>query len=98
MYQRSFFRTLFVVLTVCACGLFQACGKKTESGQGLAESTPEVAELTKQVRRFSVEKRRLPQNLEELVTVGYIKSIPVAPAGKKYVLDGQRAVVVLVDQ
>ena len=85
------------VLVTGFCVLLPACDKQADSTGATAANNPEVLELTKQVRRFSLEKRRLPQNLEELVTVGYIKSVPVAPAGKKYAIDANRAEVILVN-
>lgn len=39
-----------------------------------------------------------PTTLEELVKTGFIKRLPTAPAGKKYVLDAKKSAVLLVDQ
>lgn len=77
-----------------------ACSKNTDAGAGadIPANTPETAELTKQVRRYSLEKRKLPQSLADLVTAGYIQSVPPAPTGKKYAIDADRAQVILVDQ
>lgn len=72
------------VLAVCLSAFAVACGKQGGSTSADAPSNAEVTELTRQVRRYSFEKRRLPQNLDELVTAGYIESLPTAnflPAG-----------------
>jgi hypothetical protein len=45
-----------------------------------------LGELTQVVRKFSVERRSVPKNLEELVTNGYLSRAPQAPAGKKFVI------------
>ena len=46
-----------------------------------------VKELTQAVRKYSVEQRRVPKNLGELVANGYLISVPPAPAGKKFAID-----------
>lgn len=86
------------MLAVCLCAFAVACGKQGGSTSADTQSNAEVTELTRQVRRYSFEKRRLPQNLDELVTAGYVKSLPTAPAGKKLAIDAGRAKVVLVNQ
>jgi competence protein ComGC len=86
-----------LVLVCCLCLFIAGCGKKAES-EGGAQSSPEVAELTKQVRRYSFEKRKMPESLDELVVAGYIKAVPPAPTGKKYAVDTKRAEVILVDK
>jgi len=91
-------RISVAVLVTGFCVLLPACGKQADSASVTAVNSPEVLALTQQVRRFSLEKRRLPQNLEELVTVGYIKSVPTAPTGKKYAIDANRAEVIVVPQ
>jgi len=45
-----------------------------------------LGELTQVVRKFSVENRRVPKNLEELVANGYLTRVPQAPAGKKFAI------------
>ncbi len=52
-----------------------------------------LAELTQAVRRFGAEQQRRPQNLQELADKGYLPSIPAAPAGKKFVINKNLAVV-----
>lgn len=85
-----------LVLSCSLCLIITGCGKKPESTT--AQSSPELTELTGQVRRYSFEKRKLPANLGELVAAGYIKNVPPAPAGKAFAIDAERAEVVLVNK
>jgi competence protein ComGC len=89
-------KLLSLMLVSCLCLVVAGCGKKAESAA--VKSSPEVAELTQQLRRYSFEKRKLPENLDELVVAGYIKAVPPAPAGKKFAVDAKRAEVILVDK
>ncbi len=52
-----------------------------------------LAELTQVVRKYGVEKQRVPKNLEELVSAGYLPALPEAPAGKKFAINKNLAVV-----
>ncbi|HEV8542042.1 MAG TPA: hypothetical protein VGR78_06605 [Verrucomicrobiae bacterium] len=64
-----------------------------------AQNEPDQArlnELTQAVRRFGAEQQRRPQSLQELVDKGYLSSIPAAPAGKKFVINKNLAVVLEV--
>ncbi len=45
-----------------------------------------LGELTQAVRKYSVEQRRVPKNLEELSAQGYLRQVPSAPSGKKFVI------------
>jgi len=45
-----------------------------------------LGELTQAVRKYSVERRSVPKNLEELVANGYLTQAPQAPAGKKFII------------
>jgi len=92
------FKFLAVGLAVCLCLWIPACGKKGDTAQADTSTSPEITELTKEVRRYSFEKRKLPQKVEDLVAAGYIQSIPPAPAGKKYAIDTKRVEVILVNQ
>jgi hypothetical protein len=44
--------------------------------------------LTQAVRKYAAETRAEPKSLNDLVTAGYLSELPEAPAGKKYVIDG----------
>ena len=83
-------------LVLVVCVLIASCGKQAESGS--AQGSPELAELTQQLRRYSFEKHKLPESLDELVTAGYIKAVPPAPTGKKFAVDAKRAEVIVVDK
>ena len=45
-----------------------------------------LGELTQVVRKFSVERRNVPKNLQELVTNGYLTRAPQAPSGKQFII------------
>ena len=87
-----------IALAACLSVLGSACDKKAGGTQADVSNSRELAELTKQVRRYSFEKRKLPQTVEDLVTAGYVQSVPTAPTGKKYAIDADRAQVILVDR
>ena len=89
-------RRIVSSLLLVGCVLVTSCGKKVENGA--ASGNPETVELTQQLRRYSFEKHKMPENLEELVTAGYLKAVPPAPTGKKYAVDTKRAEVILVNQ
>jgi hypothetical protein len=63
-----------------------------------AEAQATLTELTTAARKYAHEKNKIPATLDEVVAAGYLKSIPAPPAGKRFVLDSRRVVVVLVDQ
>jgi hypothetical protein len=46
-----------------------------------------LGELTRAVRKYGVEKRRVPKTLEELVANGYLNQVPQPPAGKKFAIN-----------
>ena len=52
--------------------------------------------LTRLVRRYAVEQQQVPKDLEELVAHNYLKAIPPAPEGHKFVVD-RKAVEVRLD-
>ena len=55
-----------------------------------ADEAPSAAvlnELTQVVRKYGVEQRRVPKNLEELVAGGYLSRVPQAPAGKRFAIN-----------
>jgi hypothetical protein len=45
--------------------------------------------LTQAARKYAAEMRTAPKSLDELVAAGYLPEAPVAPPGKKYVIDQQ---------
>jgi len=46
-----------------------------------------LAELTQAVRKYGMERRRVPASLDELVTAGYLRAIPPAPQGKRFAIN-----------
>jgi predicted small lipoprotein YifL len=47
----------------------------------------ELGELTQLVRKCAAEQRRAPPSLDELVTKGYLDSVPPAPNGKRFAIN-----------
>jgi hypothetical protein len=64
---------------------------------GATQIAAQLAELTQAVRKYGVEKRRVPKSLEELVAGGYLNQVPQAPPGKRFEID-QKLQVQLVDE
>jgi hypothetical protein len=56
-----------------------------------------LAELTQAVRKYGVEKQRVPKSLDELVADGYLNQVPQAPPGKRFEID-KKLQVQLVDE
>ncbi len=54
-----------------------------------------LAELTQALRKFSVEQRRVPASLNELVAAGYIKNMPQPPPGKTFGIDPKNLQVIV---
>ena len=99
-------RTLLLSLVILCAFAFCGCGRQGNSSSASAKAaageSPQtqaaLTDLTKVLRRYSFEKRKLPQSLNEIVDAGYLQSIPEAPAGKKYVIDQKTVQVVLQKQ
>jgi hypothetical protein len=91
---------LSVLALTCLLALLPACGKSDSgassgasgatgtSGEPSAEQVAAtIAELTQTVRKYSVEQRQTPKDLDELVAKGYLDRLPAAPRGKKYAIN-----------
>jgi hypothetical protein len=67
--------------------------KKAEDGtdQGLNK-------LNEALQEFQENAERLPGGLEELVAKGYLRALPVPPAGKRYQLNKEAGRVELVNR
>ena len=52
-----------------------------------AQTAAVLNELTQAVRKYSVEQRRVPKTLEEVLAKGYLSRVPPAPAGKRFAID-----------
>lgn len=61
-------------------------------------ATAALGVLTQAVRKFSAENQRVPKTLEEVLRAGYIRNLPPAPAGKKFILNSKRLEVLLADR
>lgn len=89
-------------LAILLCALtFAACGKKPAATAGpqpgsstQAAASPEsdtsktLDRLTQTVRKYAAETHSEPKSLNELVAAGYLTEMPEAPAGKKFIIDG----------
>lgn len=62
---------------------------------GGADLTPILAELTQAVRKFSFEKQHRPASLEELVSAGYLGSLPQLADGRRFSIDPKSMQVVV---
>jgi hypothetical protein len=79
---------------------FTACDKKPAARQPISPSAPSAPaapepdisktldRLTQAVRKYAAETRSEPKSLNDLVAAGYLSELPEAPAGKKFVIDG----------
>lgn len=81
--------TLGLGAGVCGCRRAGPAGDSSPAGASAAaqeETARLLSELTQQVRKYSVEQRQPPASLEDLVARGYLKELPAAPAGKRFVI------------
>jgi len=46
-----------------------------------------LTELTQAVRKYAAEQQRAPKGLDELVSAGYLSTLPPAPAGKRFAIN-----------
>jgi hypothetical protein len=60
--------------------------------------TIDVAQITQAVQMFEAEQDRLPKDLNELVTMKYLREIPKPPYGKKIVYDANTGTVKVVTE
>lgn len=61
---------------------------------GAGEQSPINSPLTGAVARFHDKFSRFPRDWNELVTAGFIQSIPQPPAGKRFAIDPDTRIVV----
>ena len=62
-----------------------------------AEIAAALSTLTQAVRKYSAEKQRVPQNLGEVVSAGYVPSMPSPPTGKKFAINRKLEVILVRD-
>ncbi len=58
----------------------------------------QLGELTQALRRYSVEHQRVPASVAEVAAAGYVKSMPLAPHGKRFAINPKRVEVILLNQ
>jgi len=63
-----------------------------------ANPEADLKALNEAVRAHVMGQLKEPATLEDLVKTGFIKRLPAAPPGKKYVLDEKKSGVLLVDK
>ena len=61
--------------------------------QQAAVKTVDVTSLNEEIQLFNVQEGRLPKDLDELVTKGYIGKLPAPPVGMKLVYDAAQGKV-----
>lgn len=67
-------------------------------GQQIAVKGIDTAALNQEVQLFNVQEGRLPKDLNELVTKGYLPVLPNPPAGMKLNYDAVQGKVTVVPQ
>ena len=55
----------------------------------------DLSQLTRLVRRYTVEQQQVPKDLRDLVALKYLAAIPSAPLGQRFVIDRRRVEVTL---
>jgi hypothetical protein len=56
-------------------------------------NSADVRYLTRLVRRFAIEQQQVPKDLDDLVRLKYLTSVPTAPLGQRFVIDRKKAAV-----
>lgn len=67
------------------------------SGAENTVASANAAQLTQVVRKYAAEKQRAPKDIQEVVSAGYLDSLPSAPPGKRFAID-KNLQVYLADQ
>jgi len=95
-------RFLMIAAAVSGLCLSIGCGKKEDKPAPMpgvsAEVQTTLTQLTDAARKYNLEKRQPPMSLQDVVAAGYLKEIPAAPPGKRFVLNPRLVVVTLADQ
>lgn len=105
-------KTCFVLLAVAAVAL-TGCRRKPKAdadsadpsrsdaprpGQSAAGPMDLKEDPNMAFGSFVMTKGRMPTNLQEMVTAKFLRAVPPAPPGQKYVIDPKAGRVVLVAQ
>jgi hypothetical protein len=92
MFSR--FRALSCAFILILAG----CSNKTDigpTGEASSQLAVTLNSLTQAVRKYSVEQRKVPKDLQELVTNRYLTTLPEPPAGKKFAINKNLQVYVV---
>ena len=97
MNGKTFFAFLAAGLVICGCS---PEGEKSSSGNPLtapadyvgaagkaknkADASLSTVGLKQAIQLFNAQEGRNPKNLQELVSKGYLPSVPAAPTGQKF--------------
>lgn len=73
-------------------------GTAPESAQAPGAATDLKEDPNIAVGTFMMSNGRMPTNMQEMVTQKFLRAVPTAPPGKKYVIDPKVGRVVLVPQ
>ena len=66
------------------------------AAQKQAVKTLDLTQVTQAIRAFEAGEERLPANLQELVSEGYLPRLPTAPKGMQFAYDSRSGQVRLV--
>ncbi len=97
----------FAVLLTLAAVILAGCRRNPPAPPPVAAAAPEsspgaasdiTADPNLALGSFLMAKGRMPTNMQEMVTEKFLRAVPPAPAGKKYVIDPKAGRVVLVAQ
>lgn len=107
-----FARPALLFLAVCLATV--GCNRKKRGAQAAtpqfppeavqavieAEQSPQasLALLNETLKEWVLRRNQFPKDLNEFVTGGMLPRLPVAPPGKRFVMDVQQRRVVLTDQ
>lgn len=97
--KRILLCALVAVLPLAACKRKPAAAPpEAETPAAPPNPTVDLKVLNDAVRAYTMGQLKDPAGLDDLVKAGFIKRLPTAPPGKKYVLDAKKSAVQLVDQ
>ena len=53
----------------------------------------DLGQLTRLMRRYTVEQQQVPKDLADLVALKYLTALPIAPQGQRFIIDRRRVEV-----
>jgi hypothetical protein len=69
-----------------------------QSPIGEADINAALERMTRALRKYSFERRRVPQNFAELVAAGYVDDAPPPPSGHAFAIQPKTMQVILVKE